>query len=160
MKQYGWKPGRHYSTSPQQFGEWVESLPDRRPETIVRHARDPKSPGYKEIWKAEDAVAANEWRLLQARLMLASLVVDVIIYERKKKKTIQAQAIVHSSRDGEYDYIDVAMSDPDKRNFVLAQAMAQLQAMKRRYASLSDLAVVFAAVDQVAKRIRKRHRAG
>lgn len=156
MKRYEWKPGRHYSTSAQKFGSWMETLPDRRPETIVSASRDPKSPAHKEIWKADDAKAAHEFRLLQARLMLASLTVDVVIYERQKKRTIQAQAIVHSSRQGDYDFIDVAMAQPEKRDYVLAQAMAELQATKRRYAHLSELAIVFSAVDRVARRVKAK----
>jgi hypothetical protein len=155
VKRYSWKAGRHPAVSAQAVGQWLEALPDRRPETILEASRARKSPVHAYFWKLDEKAAAKEYRLLLARLMLASLTVDVVIYERNKPRTIQAQAIMHSSRDGDYDYVADAMTEPVKRDFILSQAMAELQATKRRYAHLSELAVVFSAIERVSKRVRK-----
>lgn len=155
-KRYSWKPGRHPAASAQKVGEWLQSLPDRRPSTIVEHAKSARSPVHAYFWKMNDRALAAEHRLLLARLMLASLSIDVVVYVRKEPQTIQAQAIMHSSRGGDYDYVEAAMSDPPKRQFILAQALAELTATKRRYAHLSELAVIFSAVDRVTKRFGKR----
>lgn len=154
-KKFAWKAGRHYPVSAQDFGEWIDTLPDRRPETLIRAARDPKAAGHK-LFEWDSTRAAQEFRLIQARVIYGSLVVDVVIYDRKKPKTIQAQAIMRSSRLGEYDDVDVAMSDPPKREFILTQALAELSATKRRYAHLSELAVVFSAIDRISKRVSRR----
>lgn len=157
VKKYSWKAGRHPAVSAQKVGQWLETLPDRRPETIIQAARARKSPVHVFFWSLDEKQAAMEHRLLLARLMLASLLtVDVVVYDRKQKpRTIEYQTIVHSSREGSYDYMEDAMSDPDKRGFLLAQAMAELQATKRRYQHLSELAVVFSTIERVSKRIRK-----
>jgi hypothetical protein len=157
MKKYGWKPGRHPAISAQVVGQWLEALPDRRPDTILKASRAQKSPVHDWLWKLDESEAAREHRLLLVRLMLSALTtVNVVIYDRKKKaRMIEYQSIVHSSREGDYDYMEDAMAEPDKRGFILAQALAELQAMKRRYAHLSELVVIFAAVDRVSKRHRK-----
>lgn len=154
-KRFSWKPGRHYAVSAQKFGEWVEGLADRRPEAIISAARNPRCIAHR-LFEWDSSRAAQQFRLIQARVLYGSLTVEVVVYERKKQRLIQAQAIIHASREGDYESIDVAMSDPPKRDFILAQAMAQLQATRRRYAHLSELAVIFSAVERVAKRIGKK----
>jgi len=145
---YRWKAGRYYPVSAQSFGAWLETLPDRRPETIVKAAANKRCVAHPLFeWRADRA--AQEYRLLQARLLHACLEIDVVIYRRDKPETLSVAATVRTSRSGDYDAVEVAMSDSDKRDFVLAQAMAQLQHFKRRYARLSELAVVFAAIEKV-----------
>jgi hypothetical protein len=155
MKRFSWKLGRHYPVTAQKFGEWLETLPDKRPETLVKAARNPRAVGHK-LFEWDPSRAAEQYRLIQARVIYGSLTVDVVLYDRKKPRTIQAQAIMHSTREGDYDSVDVAMSDPPKRDFVLAQAMMELQSTRRRYAHLSELAVIFSAMDRVAKKIKRK----
>ena len=155
MKRFAWKPGRHYPVAAQKFGEWLETLPDKRPETLIKAARNPRSVGHK-LFEWDSSRAAEQFRLIQARVIYGSLTVDVVVYDRKKPRTIQAQAIMHSTREGDYDSVDVAMADPPKRDFILAQAMMELQATRRRYAHLSELAVIFSAMDRVAKKIKHK----
>ncbi len=158
-KRYTWNPGRHPNAPAGVVGAWIEKLPDRRPETIVAMARSKSSPVHSYLWDIGEREAAHEHRLLLARLMLSALRVDVVVYRRNKPHTIQAQAVMRSTNTGDYDYIDVAMSEPAKRDFILAQAMAKLQAMRRQYAHLSELAVVFAAIDRVQTRVMPRKKA-
>lgn len=160
MKKYSWSAGRHPAVSAQKVGQWLETLPDRRPQTILEASRAKKSPVHEYFWKLDNQEAAREHRLLLARLMLASLTIDVVIYDRKKPRTIQARAIMHSSGDGDYDYTDVAMGDPTKREYVLSQALVELQTTKRRYQHLSELAVVFSAINRVSKHVGRRRNVG
>lgn len=153
-RKYAWRPGKHFAVDAQQFGEFVESLPDKRPESIVDAARNPKSVAHP-LFEWNDSRAAQEFRLVQARSLYGSLEVDVIIYSRDKPVVHRVRAIVNSGRR-EYDPIEVAFSTPEKRDYILAEALRQLRALKRRYSSLSELAVVFTAFDQVEKRVQRK----
>lgn len=152
---YAWKAGRHYPVDAQTFGRWLEGLPDQRPDTVVKAAANPKSPAHK-LFEWDKTRAAHEFRLLQARVLFGSLVVDVVVYKRGKPETHNVQAVVMTSTDGDYERIDVAFQEPGKRDFVLSRALAQLKTLRRRYASLSELAVVFAAIDKVAAKPKRR----
>jgi hypothetical protein len=134
---------------------WLERLPRRDPATFVEAARDPSAPAHP-MFTWDNSVAANEHRLTQARVILANLMIDVVIVRRSKPETVRVRAIHRTSRTGEYDTFSDAFSQPVKRDYVLSQALAQLSALKRRYAALSELAIIFAAFDKVVAKHSKR----
>lgn len=150
---YQWKDGVHLPVAAQEFGDWVMSLPDQQPETIVRAARDPRSVGHR-LFEWNDAAAAHEQRLIVARKLYGCLVVEAVTYKRDKPHVYQVRAIVRGGRDEPYEPIADVMSQPAKREYMLAQALRELQAVRREYSALSELAVVFSAIDSVSKRRR------
>jgi len=48
-----------------------------------------------------------------------------------------------------YTATAVAMSDPGQRSIVLRQAWEDFQALRRRYADLSEFAALFATLDEI-----------
>lgn len=155
-KRYSWStPSRFAAVEAGVLGRWLEHLPSRDPATFVEAARDPESPGHA-LFEWNDSAAAREHRLVQARVILANLMVDVVVIRRSKPETLRVRAIHRTSRSGQYDDFEDAFSEPVKRDYILSQALAQLSALKRRYAALSELAVVFAAFDRVERKHRRR----
>lgn len=148
---YHWKDGTHLPVKAQDFGEWVMSLPDQQPETIVKAARDSKSVAHR-LFQWNDAVAAHEQRLIVARRLYGSLVVEAVVYKRDTPHVYQVKAIVRGGRNEPYEPVASVMSQPQKRDFLLAQCLRELKAIRSEYAALSELAVVFAAIDKVTKR--------
>lgn len=149
MKRFHWSRPGQYPVDAQVVGEAISRLKSRDPPAIVEAARSRKSPLHP-LFDWNQSSAAERFRLVQAQMLLGALQVDVVVYRRKEQETLRVRAVVRTSRAGSYDSIEDAMATPASRDFVLAQAIAQLKALKRRYATLSELAVVFAAVDEVA----------
>jgi hypothetical protein len=139
------------------FGKWLTSLPDTNPATVVEHAANRKSPAHK-LFNWDDSAAAREFRLTQARLILGSFVIETEIVSGKSKKPRSISVpYISRSAPGLYEITTDAMRIPEKRDFMLSQALAEVKRWRRRYANLSELAVVFAALDEVqARTTRKR----
>jgi hypothetical protein len=154
---YHWKAGVHLPVKAQDFGDWVMSLPDQQPATIVDAARDPRAVAHS-LFNWDDVQAAHQHRLSIARRLYGCLVVEAVTYQRDKPKVYHVRAIVRGGRDEPYEPIANVMSEPAKRDYMLAQCLVELQRLRREYAALSELAVVFAAIDSATKTTTKRKR--
>jgi len=107
----------------------------------ARRKGNPLNPCF--TW--DDAKAADQHRLRQARDLLRSCVITV---ETKEKDFLtRAYVAVEVGRD-ERDYQPVAVALRDHREQVLEKAMSELTAWRQRYAELEDLADLFAVVDE------------
>jgi len=117
---------------------------------VVRDSKLKDAPLHNEFeWN--DKKAAHKLRLQQARYIVGSI--EVI---REEKPNIQARAyevtLKAPSVAGEkvkrvYKRTEDILSDPVARNELLAQAIKDAIAYRRRYHALSELAQVFKALD-------------
>lgn len=152
---YEWKAGCVLQLDPQAVGTVLEDIERRdgrvTPEAVVDEARKPSSvlhPAFE--W--DDRVAAEQYRLQQARYILRHIVVREVAPEAPMPVRAFVVADTQDNDDEErgrgYVHIRTAMSDPALRDAVLAKALAELNQWRQRYANLSELAKVFAALDQ------------
>lgn len=148
---YHWRTGVHLPVSAQQFGEWVSSLPDQQPPTIVAHARDPKCFAHR-LFNWNDREAAHEQRLMVARRLYGLLVVEAVVYKNDKPHVYQLRAIVKGGPDEPYEPIAKVLAQPDKRSYRLAQALKELSRVRQEYSALNELALVFSEIDNARKR--------
>lgn len=113
------------------------------PPDVVDAARDPKSPLHQHFeW--DDSAAAEEWRLAQARTLIASVRVKL----QSAPERPPLRAFVHISAPlPHYESAKLAMSDPEKREMILRRALSELESFKRRYAEFSELAQIFMQID-------------
>lgn len=122
-------------------------------EQIVEAASDPANPLH-DAFPWDDEKAAHEHRLSVARLLLRSVRVVIVTPERKE---IEVGAFVSTPREKpntrHYTTMEYAMGDPELRAHVLKQALSELAAFRRKYAELSELAIVFAAIDKAKKEV-------
>lgn len=155
---YRWAQPRFESLVPaRQFGPWLNGLPDRNPATIVAQAASPRSPAHK-LFQWDDTLAAREHRLNQARVLLGSFVIETEVTMSGRKSRVIAVPYVSRSARGQYEITTEAMREPDKRDFMLGEALKEGKRWRRRYADLSELAVVFASMDEVDARVTRRRK--
>ena len=123
-----------------------------QPEAVIEFARDPETALHGAFcW--DDGEAAAQYRLWQARQVIR---VCVTIREDVKGPPIRAYVSLQEDRgDVGYRLLDDVMSDAEMRDRLLAQALTELNRWKIRYQQLRELAPVFEAAEQVAKRTRK-----
>lgn len=127
---------------------------DVKPEVIVQVARKRTNPLHK-AFEWDDTVAGERYRLEQAKMMTRALVKNI---ELPDGKTESVRVAVKTSQRGGYKNIDVAMSDANDRAYVLQQALNQLVAWRRRWASLNQYAELIDAgttVDKAIKTLQK-----
>jgi len=96
--------------------------------------------------------AAHQHRLYQARTMVRAFVVT---YEHAPKSPAPAYVRVSTPTEGEkprvvYHSLAERISTAEGRDAVLSEALAEATRWRRRYALLSELAQVFAAIDEIA----------
>jgi hypothetical protein len=154
---YGWRSGSRVNLDPQAAGEALAKIQRRHngllePEMVVDAARDETSPLHPHFtW--DDAAAAEEFRKGEARELVRSLTVDI---SRSNIETKTVRAFVNVDVDGDQGYVSTftAMSSEELRRQVLSRAFAELEAWRARHAELSELARIFAAIDETRPAIK------
>lgn len=148
---YGWRAGSRINIDPQKAGEAIERLTKRHNGVleagdIVEAARPETSPLHAHFqW--DDAAAAELYREDQARDLVRSLTIDI---SRSNLETRPVRAFVNVETGGERGYVTTAtaMSSADLRKQVIEKAFAELEAWRARHAELTELARIFAAIDE------------
>ena len=151
MTVYSWRPGSRFGVPAQVVGEAIEQLHDSQdgplsPERIVA-AAEPARSALHPLFEWQDDVAAHRYRLDQARKVMQELRVTVV--SRDGEVFEGGRFFVNVHFRGEQGYVTMVRAASDR--FLLMQvlktAIDELNAWRRRYAQLRDLAGVFAALD-------------
>ena len=127
-----------------------------RPASVVDAARDDKSPLHG-AFEWDDTEAAQKYRLLQAQSLIRSFKVEI---ERNGQTlTVPVFVGVSTDRTGDkadnpYRMLEQVVEKPDLMAVAVRDAIDQLEALRKRYAHLQELADVWAAVDKHAKRCK------
>lgn len=150
---YEWRPGyRGPAVDPNIVGREISKIERRHgechPAMLVEAARAESSPIHK-LFVWDDEKAAEAYRVYQARRVINQIRVMHV------KTEAVGPAFVHVSRsdgttrrDG-YMATDTALADPALRAGVLRDALRHLEGVRHRYSSLTELAPVWKAVDEV-----------
>jgi hypothetical protein len=157
---YAWRPGSQHKVAADVVAMEIDRLTSENggkridANGFLAASSSPTSPVYPEFnW--DDSAAAHEFRLQQARNILNSLQVTI---ERPNGGAITVPLMVTVEKPGsagrKQDYTNLAwaMSDEDLRTEVLRNALRELAAFKRKYATLSELAQVFVVIDRTVKK--------
>lgn len=147
---YRWKEGVPLSIDAQLVGDELERIRTRHngrlsPEWVVHEAKSKRNPLHS-LFEWDDNVAAQNWRVDQARGVIRS--VEVVIEATEPAKPVRAFVSVVRDKDRSYTSVAHAMSDPELRRQVLLTALKELEAWRDRYAELVELASVFAAIEE------------
>jgi len=118
-------------------------------EHVVETARNPKSVLHSRFqW--DDTVAAEQWRLHQAR-QLIQVVVTVLPGTK-----VETNAFISLSPDrsvgGGYRLAVDVMAQAQWRNQMLADALSELNRIQKKYAELRQLSEVFEAIRSVKRK--------
>ena len=118
-----------------------------KPCDVVEAARPDESPLHG-AFEWDDSVAAQQYRIWQAR----ELIVSVRVEMPAQGRTMQVQAFVSLPSDreqdgGGYRSISAVLRSRERKSELLEAALADLDRIRAKYGHLSELARVFAAVD-------------
>lgn len=134
--------GEHRGLDAQKVGDALSRIGNgnvyaAKPADIVAAAR-PKTSALHNAFDWEDSVAANRWRLAQARGLVAS-VVTVRINPLGEEVETRAFVSVKGRESFAYQRIDQIFGDEHVRIQVLRRALDDLRAFRNRYQVLEDL---------------------
>lgn len=148
---YQWTSGAHCSVPAQTAGEEMERIRVRQngrleAADVVRESRDPAAPLHPEFeW--DDDKAADAYRVEQAKYLIRHIAVEM---QTRQGDDTPVRAFVSVVRDSDRSYTSTAhaLSDVELRQQVLASAWRELESWRNRHAELTELAEVFATIDQ------------
>jgi len=149
---YYWTNGFRYHVDAEVAGAEVKRIEQKygvcKPQCVVDESQPEDAPLHSEFeW--DDAVAANEHRLEQARCLIRSIrIADEPTGERK-------HAFFHVATQPVKGYVDRArvMSEPELHRAALEEAVRYLNGAKARFDDLSELEPVWATVEEVAEKV-------
>ena len=125
---------------------------------VVERARDPASPLH-DLFEWDREQAAEKFLLIQAAALIRRVKIHIVRASTENKVVaIQpTRAFVSPQNErrtaanpaGGYARVEHVLSDPERRANLLATARRDLDALRRKYSALDELAEVWAAIDGV-----------
>jgi len=120
-----------------------------RPVDVVLFAKNEKTALHK-IFVWDDTRAAHLYRLQQARYTIRIVVEQIEGIETDRDvKIFVSMMDDRQKKGGGYRNLRGVLSDDEMRETMLAEALDELNIFRRKYAGLTKLAAVFAAIDKV-----------
>lgn len=155
---YEWKIPK-YPLPAQSAGEELERIERKHgivtPGNVLEESRPPQTVLH-DLFEWDDSAAAERFRLEQAREIIGNIAVVHILEDRPRE---QVRAFVNIvPEDGERGYLSVVkvLSDRDHTRQMLADALADFIALRKKYAMLTELTAVFRAIDELQTRYSDR----
>lgn len=144
-----WLPGFEtmFRADPQLVAQEIVSIGEKAtPNQILDKARDPGSELHK-CFEWDDSIAAEKYRLFQARKVVCHLVIRETIQDKKPPIRFMLQT---KNGDG-YQPTQIIYRDPDKYQVLLQSVLRDLVAIRNKHANLVELEQVFEAIDHLTK---------
>jgi hypothetical protein len=123
-----------------------------RPSDVVELARD-ENTALHNLFTWDDSIAAEKYREHEAGCIIRNIVVvEKDDSDDNDDGVITVRAIMSTNeRTKEYTTVQRVVTNKDSYSKLLAAALAELNAFKKKYKTLSgDLEVVFSAIEQIA----------
>jgi hypothetical protein len=94
----------------------------------------------------DDAVAGERYRIWQVRALISTYVLDVATGDRK------FVSVSIDRQSGGYRSLAEVIATPDLREVMVADALAELERVQKRYERVTELQTVWAEADKVRSR--------
>ena len=145
---YSWS--KSFNVPAQVVGEFFYSLKKRTPELLVKASCNKRAPTHS-LFEWNDSAAAREYRLVQARVIVASLQVEITTLKGHKESV---RAYIGSSERGSY----VATLEADSNDLLEAEqeCIAHMRAFKQRWRGLQFAREVIDAMNTAEQRASRK----
>ena len=158
-----WKTGSRVTAAPEDAYRILEKVRTKNngnitPAEVVKVSKPKRSPLHNEFeW--DDSVAGEQYRLDQARYIIRSI--EVV---REELPAVQSRAfeatVIATQTEGEkpksvYRRTEDILADPIARSDLLASFVRDVLVLRKRYAALSELTIMWDVVESTLDRIEK-----
>ena len=137
-----WKFNNLYKADAEKVSKEIESIPNATPSSILEFARNENSELHK-CFEWDDTVAAEKYRLQQAR----NIVCNLVYQEEKKEEPTKLRVFYNKSSTNTYQPTRVLVRNEDSYKELLMQAKSELRAFKNKYKMLTELEDIFNLID-------------
>lgn len=144
-----WSLNGIFRADPTKCYEEIQKIGEEvTPEQVLDRARNKKTELHK-CFDWDDSVAAEKYRLVQARQVLSKLIVVKRDVSNEEKEPIQFRVMMknENTKNSTYKQTIVMVKDEDEYQKLLAQAYSELHSFKQKYSCLSELAEILALID-------------
>jgi hypothetical protein len=145
---YSWS--RAFNVPAQVVGEFFYGLPKRTPEELLKASRNKKAPTHS-LFEWDDSAAAREYRLVQARVIVASLQVEITTLKGRKESV---RAYIGSSQRG--SYVATLEATSDDITEAEQECIAHMRAFKQRWRGLQFAREVIQTMNSVEQRVSRK----
>lgn len=123
-----------------------EEIGDRKvtPEEVLEQARNDENSELHKCFEWNDSIAAEKYRLTQARQ-----IIQLLVIKPEKKEEPQVRVFQITTETNNYQPTKLFLEQPDEYKALLQRAKNELAALKTRYKTLSELEKVFEAIDEI-----------
>lgn len=137
-----WKFNNLYKADAEKVSKEIESISNVTPSSILEYARNENSELHK-CFEWDDTVAAEKYRLQQAR----NIVCNLVYQEEKKEEPTKLRVFYNQSSTNTYQPTRVLVRNEDSYKELLMQAKSELRAFKNKYKMLTELEDIFNLID-------------
>lgn len=146
---YQWKTASYIKSDANLAGKQCEELERTvglTPANLLNANRDESAPLHDEFeW--DDATAAEEYRLSQARHIINCLCIKT----EKSAEQTPIRAFFKTSSSQPYESLEVILKSSDKHAEMLQRALNELSAFEAKYRILSELQPLFDVIENFNK---------
>lgn len=157
MRKYSWRQGARApkglkaESAAAELRRIEEEAGTLTPDHVVEAARSKKNPLHK-AFEWDNNKAAQEYRLTQARSLIASI--EVVYEEAQAVGKVRAYVNVDAEDGGrKYSQTENALSFSDIRQRILKRALSEASEWQRRYKQITELSEVFVALDTIKEKV-------
>ena len=115
-------------------------------QAVVDESRSVDAPLHK-AFEWDDAVAGEEWRKQQARVMICNLVCRI----EDQPDAPEVRAYIKLEESQTYENTQLILQMEDKKASLMRLAMKELLAFRRKYADINKFAALFAEIDKLTE---------
>lgn len=119
--------------------EICEDLDSASPQAVLDRARDESSELHK-CFTWDDSIAAEKWRVNEARLVTRQLVIKEVEVPKDRP---EIRLFYKTDNESGYKPTEIIVRKEDEYKKLLASAYAELRAFKRKYSMLKELQEIF-----------------
>lgn len=144
-----WNINGIFKADPTKCYEEIQEIGEEvTPEQVLDCARNDKTELHK-CFDWNDSVAAEKYRLVQARDVLRKLIVVKREVDNEEREPIQFRVMMKNdnSQNSGYKQTIVMVKDEDEYQKLLEQARRELHAFKQKYSCLRELAEILDLIE-------------
>ena len=114
-------------------------------ETLLEKAKDDNS-SLHDFFEWDDTVAAEKWRLVQARNVINEVKILVDDTEMYAFESVRVNAVTEENSEREYKSIVEILGTSEYKSQLIERAIHEIQHWKKRYEEITELSPIFDSI--------------
>lgn len=147
---YQYKPWARYKTPADVAGQVMNDLAKQNnlnAKALVDVSR-PEDAALHNEFEWNDSIAAEKWRMQEARVLI-----DAVVLVVEEAEVAPVRAFVQVEEQSNYEPIHVILKDENKTEQLLQRALTELNAFRNKYRSLEIFKKLFDEIDRIEKHV-------